>query len=454
MSTPLKIPTPAANSAERFVRRQAIRHSGRASAPPATGSSGAGSSQGGGRVRIGTLRVQFLDAPAQKKEGIRRKGTSQVLARARPRARALAKGGGQPVPPGFEGFLARSPGQPLSAELAAKFEAVLGGDFGSVKIHDDDIADQATGEIEAEAFALGEDIYFARGKYSPRTARGQALLGHELTHVAQQQGGARTIQAHRPIHAMAAQAGERVAARSSGTIHTSPATSALSDLELERLRAVREILAYEKENGTWETVKRYNAITGSIPGRNVWVRTSEGNVADLCWMFDVAWAAGVTGGTASDVLGGVFGGPGQWAGAALTTSAVGLSYWGARIAGGIVEGWDNSSFSSFGRYVAGGMNEDNMGGMVLARKLSVSAALGEKLTIREVLHPTVLEQVERLPRRKALKVAGRDMLELQAEANERAILLAASTGGGWERLMGEGAGASHAGEHGVYRSLL
>lgn len=442
LSTPLDLPTPAAASAERFARRQAARRAG-ASLPTRSGSASAKR----GRIRIKQLRVEFAA------------GGASAPQHARPRARAMAKGGERAVPAGFEGLLARSAGQPLPGALADRFGALLGGDFGRVKVHDDAVADEAAAQIEAEAFALGEDVYFARGRYAPHTARGQALLAHELTHVAQEQGGARTIRLAGPIQARAAEAAERVAAKATGTLHLSPASSELSEQERERLRAIQEILAYEQEHGTWDTIQRYNAITGSIPGRNVWVRTSEGGVADLCWMFDVAYAAGVSGGTASDVLGSVFGGPGQWLGAALTTSAVGLSYLGGRFAGALVEGYDRG-WSGFSGYMKGTLNEDNVNGMVLARRLSVSAALGERLTIREVIHPTVLEQIERLGvRRSALRVAGRDRLELQAEQNERAVLQAASTGGGWERLLGEG--GLHSGSHGhpghgggVYRSLL
>ena len=36
---------------------------------------------------------------------------------------------------------------------------------------------------------MGSRIYFAPGQYSPDTARGQQLLGHELAHVLQQRSG-------------------------------------------------------------------------------------------------------------------------------------------------------------------------------------------------------------------------------------------------------------------------
>src|SRR5262249_44117551 len=41
-------------------------------------------------------------------------------------------------------------------------------------------------DMGAAAFALGQDICFAEDRYAPETVEGQLLLGHELTHVVQQ----------------------------------------------------------------------------------------------------------------------------------------------------------------------------------------------------------------------------------------------------------------------------
>ncbi len=128
---------------------------------------------------------------------------------------------------------------------------------------------------------------------------------------------------------------------------------ALPDVELERLRAVAEILRYEDEHGTWNTITNYNAITGDIPGRNVWVRTSQGFVADLCWMFDVAVVAGGVSGTASGILGSFGGRLGEFVGAVLGQSAGGLAYMGGRFVGASAEGVSNGSWDSFTRYLEG-----------------------------------------------------------------------------------------------------
>jgi hypothetical protein len=50
-----------------------------------------------------------------------------------------------------------------------------------VRVHEDGGAES----IGAVAYTWGHDVHFAPGRYRPETASGQALLGHELTHVVQ-----------------------------------------------------------------------------------------------------------------------------------------------------------------------------------------------------------------------------------------------------------------------------
>lgn len=49
--------------------------------------------------------------------------------------------------------------------------------------------DAAARGINANAFTVGTDIVFARGKGNPQTRDGQKLIAHELTHVVQQTNG-------------------------------------------------------------------------------------------------------------------------------------------------------------------------------------------------------------------------------------------------------------------------
>ena len=73
----------------------------------------------------------------------------------------------------------------LPAPVRAKMEHAFGADFSAVRIHE---GPQAAA-MNAIAYTEGNDIHFQPGRYDPTSASGQALLGHELTHVVQQRGG-------------------------------------------------------------------------------------------------------------------------------------------------------------------------------------------------------------------------------------------------------------------------
>ncbi|MGK7927169.1 MAG: DUF4157 domain-containing protein [Spirulina sp.] len=59
-------------------------------------------------------------------------------------------------------------------------------DFSRVKIHTDDKAAQYNRQLQARAFTLGNDIFFAKNKFQPESQSGKALIAHELTHTIQQ----------------------------------------------------------------------------------------------------------------------------------------------------------------------------------------------------------------------------------------------------------------------------
>ncbi|MEK9765598.1 MAG: DUF4157 domain-containing protein, partial [Thalassolituus sp.] len=83
----------------------------------------------------------------------------------------------------------RGNGQPMENEIRQKMEQQFGKDFSGVVVHSDMQADELCKELNARAFAIGNDIYFASGEYNPESERGQELLAHELTHVVQQSRG-------------------------------------------------------------------------------------------------------------------------------------------------------------------------------------------------------------------------------------------------------------------------
>jgi hypothetical protein len=79
-------------------------------------------------------------------------------------------------------------GNPLSDDVRAFMEPRFGTDFSGVRVHTDGNAVQMNRDLNAQAFAHKQDIYFASGKYDPSSHTGKELLAHELTHVVQQTG--------------------------------------------------------------------------------------------------------------------------------------------------------------------------------------------------------------------------------------------------------------------------
>jgi hypothetical protein len=83
----------------------------------------------------------------------------------------------------------QSPGEPLDTQVRAFFEPRFGHDFGRVRIHTDQGANESTDRLHADAYTTGSHVVFGVGRYAPHTQDGRTLLGHELAHVAQQGKG-------------------------------------------------------------------------------------------------------------------------------------------------------------------------------------------------------------------------------------------------------------------------
>jgi hypothetical protein len=84
-------------------------------------------------------------------------------------------------------------GRPLDNGVASRMGGAFGRDFSNVRIHTDADAAAAATSMNARAFTVGHDIAFAGGEYAPGTIIGDALLAHELAHVAQQDGAAEVL---------------------------------------------------------------------------------------------------------------------------------------------------------------------------------------------------------------------------------------------------------------------
>jgi hypothetical protein len=65
----------------------------------------------------------------------------------------------------------------------------FGTDFSSINVHTGQAAEEMNKQLHAQAFTVGNDIYFNSGKYNPNSQEGRKLLAHELTHTIQQGAG-------------------------------------------------------------------------------------------------------------------------------------------------------------------------------------------------------------------------------------------------------------------------
>ena len=79
----------------------------------------------------------------------------------------------------------RVPGAPLVPRERVHFETAFGCDLSQVRVHTDELAAAAASAVNAHAFAIGRDIFFAAGAFEPNTPRGRTVIAHEIAHVLQ-----------------------------------------------------------------------------------------------------------------------------------------------------------------------------------------------------------------------------------------------------------------------------
>ncbi len=109
--------------------------------------------------------------------------------------RAPASADAQPsaVPPAVHDVVT-SAGQPLDKATRAYMEPRFGRDFSRVRTHTDERAAASARAVDAHAYTVGDHIAFDKGRFSPGTAEGRRLIGHELAHVVQQGPGMSRLQ--------------------------------------------------------------------------------------------------------------------------------------------------------------------------------------------------------------------------------------------------------------------
>jgi hypothetical protein len=97
------------------------------------------------------------------------------------------------VPPVVSEVL-NSAGRPLDQDTRNFFEPRFGHKLDAVRIHHDQGAAEATQQVGARAYTVGNHVFFGAGRYTPGASAGCRLLAHELAHVLQQRVIGPTLQ--------------------------------------------------------------------------------------------------------------------------------------------------------------------------------------------------------------------------------------------------------------------
>ena len=82
-------------------------------------------------------------------------------------------------------------GRALEPSLRSTMEGAFAADLSGVRVHVDASSARIARSMNADAFTLGRDVYFAGGAYSPGTSQGLQTVAHELAHVVD--GGSSTV---------------------------------------------------------------------------------------------------------------------------------------------------------------------------------------------------------------------------------------------------------------------
>ena len=120
----------------------------------------------------------------QRNEASKRRNTSVVQ-----RARRDSPAGKTQVPESVRDVVS-SPGKPVDTALRKPVESELGQSLEHARVHRSPAADAACDQLNARAFTVNNHVAVRSDQPDPSTSAGQHLMSHELTHVAQQTGGA------------------------------------------------------------------------------------------------------------------------------------------------------------------------------------------------------------------------------------------------------------------------
>jgi len=162
----------------------------RMAAPTVAGSPGDGSGGQGDVPLSRKLASPYIARFAQSIRLMRQRAAVPTIAR---------KGDGPPdVGANVAADIARSQGAgaPLPTGVRKFMEPRFGADFNRVRIHTGEQAARLSRQVSAQAFTVGNQLFFGKDQFQPDTPQGQQLIAHELTHTLQQ--GA-TVQHGAPV---------------------------------------------------------------------------------------------------------------------------------------------------------------------------------------------------------------------------------------------------------------
>jgi hypothetical protein len=96
-------------------------------------------------------------------------------------------------------------GTPLPLSVRKFMEPRFNADFSKVRIETGDKAAVMNRQVGAQAFTVGNQIYFGKDRFKPETQEGKELIAHELTHTIQQGSTIQrsedpTVTQHTPVH--------------------------------------------------------------------------------------------------------------------------------------------------------------------------------------------------------------------------------------------------------------
>jgi pyrrolidone-carboxylate peptidase len=146
-----------------------------------------------------------------------------------------AKPGGPRDPGDVRDLQARlGAGRPLDGAIRSRMESAFGRSFSQVRVHTDSGAAGLASRLNAKAFTLGEHVAFGAREYRPGTLVGDALLAHELAHVAQQGDGEAAAAGYQELERDADLAAAGATAALWSGLRGRPAPRLASGLRLQR----------------------------------------------------------------------------------------------------------------------------------------------------------------------------------------------------------------------------